>query len=206
MNEYSSKKLETAVNELSRLPGIGKKTALRLAFFILGEDSTFVERLANSLIKMRGEVIFCKRCNNISDNELCNICSNHKRDENTICIVENSRDVMAVENTGQYNGLYHVLGGIINPIEGIGPGDIKINTLLQRFESEQIKEIIFALPATVEGDTTNFYIYKMLKNRGVKITSIARGVAIGDYLEYTDEITLGRSILNRLPFEGSVGE
>ena len=198
--------MESAVNELSRLPGIGKKTALRLALHILGEEEAFAERLGNALVKMRNDIVFCKKCNNISDNELCEICSNHKRDENTICVVEDTRDVLAIENTGQFNGLYHVLGGIINPIEGIGPGDIKINHLLQRFEIEIINEIILALPATVEGDTTNFYIYKLLKEKKVKITCIARGVAIGDFLEYTDEITLGRSIINRLPFEGTLGK
>ena len=204
MNEYSSKLLESAVNELSRLPGIGKKTALRLALFVLGEEPSFAERLGNSLVKMRNEIVFCKKCNNISDNELCEICLNHKRDENTVCVVEDTRDVLAVENTGQYNGLYHVLGGVINPIEGIGPDHIKIGHLMARFESEIINEIILALPATVEGDTTNYYIYKLLKNKNIKVTSIARGVAIGDYLEYTDEITLGRSIINRLPFENSL--
>lgn len=204
MNEYSSKLLESAVNELSRLPGIGKKTALRLALHILGEEPAYAERLGNSLVKMRNEIVFCKKCNNISDNELCEICLNHRRDENTVCVVEDTRDVLAVENTGQYNGLYHVLGGVINPIEGIGPSDIKIGHLMARFESEIINEIILALPATVEGDTTNYYIYKLLKNKNIKVTSIARGVAIGDYLEYTDEITLGRSILNRLPFENSL--
>jgi recombination protein RecR len=157
LNEYSSKKLETAVNELSRLPGIGKKTALRLALFILGEDPSFAERLGNSLVRMRNEIIYCKKCNNISDSEFCEICSNHKRDENTVCVVEDTRDVLAVENTGQYNGLYHVLGGIINPIEGIGPGDIKINHLLERCENEIINEIILALPATVEGDTLLYF-------------------------------------------------
>jgi recombination protein RecR len=204
LNEYSSKLLESAVNELSRLPGIGKKTALRLALFVLGEEPVFAERLGNSLVKMRNEIVFCKKCNNISDNELCEICLNHKRDENIVCIVEDTRDVLAVENTGQYNGLYHVLGGVINPIEGIGPSDIKISHLIERFENETINEIILALPATVEGDTTNYYIYKLLKNKNIKVTSIARGVAIGDYLEYTDEITLGRSIINRLPFENSL--
>jgi len=204
LNEYSSKLLESAVNELSRLPGIGKKTALRLALYVLGEEPVFAERLGNSLVKMRNEIVFCKKCNNISDNELCEICLNHKRDENTVCIVEDTRDVLAVENTGQYNGLYHVLGGVINPIEGIGPNDIKIGHLMNRFENEVINEIILALPATVEGDTTNYYIYKLLKSKNIKVTSIARGVAIGDYLEYTDEITLGRSIINRLPFENSL--
>ncbi len=202
MNEYSSKLLENTVNELSRLPGIGKKTALRLSLYILKEEELYAEKLGDSIIKMRREIQFCKRCNNISDNEFCEICANHKRDENTVCVVEDTRDVMAIENTAQYNGLYHVLGGIINPMEGIGPNDITIKHLVERINTEDIKEIILALPATVEGDTTNYYIYKLIKHFDLKITSIARGVAIGDELEYTDEITLGRSILNRLPFEG----
>lgn len=200
MNDYSSKLLEQAVNEFSRLPGIGKKTALRLALHILKEDELYAEKLGDAIIRMRREIRFCERCNNISDSEVCEICTNHKRDENTICIVEDTRDVMAIENTAQYNGLYHVLGGIINPIEGIGPNDIAIGHLIERINKEDIKEIILALPATVEGDTTNFYIFKLVKAFGLKVTAIARGVAIGDELEYTDEITLGRSILNRLPF------
>lgn len=204
MNEYSSKLLETAVSELSRLPGIGKKTALRLALHILREESNFAENLSRAIDKMRKEIVFCKKCNNISDSDLCEICGNFKRDENTICIVEDTRDVLAIENTAQFNGLYHVLGGIINPIEGIGPNDIAIGHLVQRVNSEDINEIILALPATVEGDTTNYYIYKMVKEFGIKVTTLARGVAIGDMLEYTDEITLGRSILNRLLFEDSV--
>ena len=201
MNEYSSKLLENAVNELSRLPGIGKKTALRLALHILQEEELYAEKLADAVVKMRREIKFCKRCNNISDSDVCEICANHKRDENTVCVVEDTRDVMAIENTAQFNGIYHVLGGIINPMEGIGPNDLNIARLIERIQVEEIKEIILALPATVEGDTTNYYIYKLVKNFGVKVTTIARGVAIGDDLEYTDEITLGRSIINRLPFE-----
>jgi recombination protein RecR len=204
MNEYSSKLLESVVNEFSRLPGIGKKTALRLALHILREDSHFAENLAKSIDKMRKEIVFCKRCNNISDSDICEICANYKRDENTVCVVEDTRDVLAIEKTSQFNGLYHVLGGIINPIEGIGPNDINISHLVRRVNEEDIKEIILALPATVEGDTTNYYIYKLVKEFGVKVTTLARGVAVGDMLEYTDEITLGRSILNRLLFEDSV--
>lgn len=203
MNDYSSKLLETAINELSRLPGIGKRSALRLALHILREDESLAENLSSAILKMRRDIVFCSRCYNISDSELCDICSNHKRDENKICVVEDTRDVIAIENTSQFNGLYHVLGGIINPIEGIGPNDIKIRELVQRINSEPIHEIILALPATVEGDTTNYYIYKLVKDFEIKITAIARGVAIGDELEYADEITLGRSILNRLPFEKS---
>lgn len=195
--------METAINELSRLPGIGKRSALRLALHILREDESLAENLSSAILKMRRDIVFCSRCYNISDSELCDICSNHKRDENKICVVEDTRDVIAIENTSQFNGLYHVLGGIINPIEGIGPNDIKIRELVQRINSEPIHEIILALPATVEGDTTNYYIYKLVKDFEIKITAIARGVAIGDELEYADEITLGRSILNRLPFEKS---
>jgi len=202
LNEYSSKLLETAVNELARLPGIGKKTALRMALHILREEANYAANLGKAVIRMREEIVFCKRCNNISDTEECVICANPKRDENTLCVVEDTRDVIAIENTAQFNGLYHVLGGIINPIEGIGPNDIHVRHLVERVNTEEINEIILALPATVEGDTTNFYIYKLLKPFQIKVTSIARGVAIGNELEYTDEITLGRSILNRLPFDG----
>jgi len=204
LNEYSSKLLELAVGELSRLPGIGKKTALRLALHILKEEEAFAENLGSAIIKMRKEIVFCKTCNNISDSETCEICANHKRDENTVCVVEDTRDVLAIENTAQFNGLYHVLGGIINPIEGIGPNDINLKHLIERINQEDIREIILALPATVEGDTTSFYIYKLVKEFGIDVTTIARGVAVGDELEYTDEITLGRSILNRLPFENSM--
>jgi len=204
VNEYSSKLLEAAVNELSRLPGIGKKTALRLALFILREEPPFAENLAHAIQRMRGEIVFCKKCNNISDSELCEICSNHKRDENTVCVVEDIRDVLAIENTSQYNGLYHVLGGVINPIENISPNDLNIRHLVQRINTEDINEVILALPATVEGDTTNYYIYRLISEFNIKVTMLARGVAIGDDLEYTDEITLGRSILNRQLFEDSV--
>ena len=200
MNEFSSKLLENAVNELSRLPGIGKKTALRLALHILREEKALAENISRSILKMREEILFCKKCNNISDSDLCEICSNHKRDENTLCVVEDTRDVLAIEKTSQFNGLYHVLGGIINPIEGIGPNDLNIHHLIERINHESINEVILALPATVEGDTTNYYIFKLVKEFGIKVTAIARGVAIGDELEYADEITLGRSILNRLPF------
>lgn len=200
MNDYSSKLLESAVAELSRLPGIGKKTALRLALHILKEDAVYADNLGKAIIRLRSDIQFCKKCNNISDSPVCEICSNHKRDENTICVVEDIRDVLAIEKTVQFNGLYHVLGGIINPIEGIGPNDLNVAHLVRRVNQEDIIEIILALPATVEGDTTNYYIYKLIKTFDIKVTTIARGVAIGDELEYTDEITLGRSILNRLPF------
>ena len=200
MNEYSSKLLETAVHELSRLPGIGKKTALRLALFILREDKPFALNLSSSIVKMREDIVFCNRCNNISDNELCDICSNIKRDENVVCVIENTQDVIAVENTSQFNGLYHVLGGVISPIEGIGPNDLSISKLIERINKENIHEIILALPATVEGDTTAYYIYKLVKEFDVEVTTIAKGIAIGEELEYADEITLGRSIINRQPF------
>jgi len=205
VNEYSSKLLEAAVNELSRLPGIGKKSALRLALYILHEEPSYAENLGKAIARMRKEIIFCKKCNNISDTELCDICANPKRDESTLCVVEDIRDVLAIENTAQYNGLYHVLGGLINPIENIGPNDLSINHLLHRLNTEDVNELILALPATVEGDTTNYYIYRLVRDFGVKITMLARGVAIGDDLEYTDEITLGRSILNRQLFEDTMG-
>lgn len=173
-----------------------------MALYILREDAPFASNLGKAIIRMRDEIVFCEKCNNISDSKACAICANPKRDENTLCVVEDTRDVLAIENTAQFNGLYHVLGGIINPIEGIGPNDIHVRHLIERINTEEINEVILALPATVEGDTTNFYIYKLLKTFEVSITSIARGVAVGNELEYTDEITLGRSILNRLPFEG----
>lgn len=173
-----------------------------MALHVLREDANYATNLGTAVIRMREEIVFCKRCNNISDTEECAICANPKRDENTLCVVEDTRDVLAIENTAQFNGLYHVLGGIINPIEGIGPNDIHVRHLVERVNTEEINEIILALPATVEGDTTNFYIYKLLNPFQIKVTSIARGVAIGNELEYTDEITLGRSILNRLPFDG----
>jgi len=201
LNEYSSKLLENAVSELSRLPGIGKKSALRLALYILREEKAFAHNLSSSIVKLREDIVFCRRCNNISDNEFCDICSNHKRDENVICVIENTQDVIAVENTAQFNGLYHVLGGIISPIDGIGPNDLSISKLIERINTENIREVILALPATVEGDTTAYYIYKLVKEFDIEVTTIAKGVAIGEDLEYADEITLGRSIKNRLPFD-----
>lgn len=200
MNTYSSKLLEQAVNELSRLPGIGRRTALRLALHLLRQDREEAESLGNSLIKMRNEIVFCKQCHNISDNEVCDICASPKRDNSLICVVEDTRDVMAVENTSQYQGLYHVLGGIISPMEGIGPNDLNIGSLVKRISENEITEVILALPTTVEGDTTNYFIYKKLKDFNISISTIARGISIGDELEYADEVTLGRSILNRTPF------
>lgn len=204
MNNFSSKLVENVVNELSKLPGVGRKTALRLALHLLNEEKSEVELLANGLLKMKEEVIFCKICHNISDVEICNICSNPRRDASLICVVEDIRDVMAIENTSQFNGLYHVLGGIISPMDGVGPNDIKIKELVGRIKNGGINEIILALSATIEGDTTNFYIFRQLKDFEVSVSAIARGVAVGDELEYADEVTLGRSILNRLPYENSI--
>jgi recombination protein RecR len=199
---YSSKLLENAVSEISKLPGIGKKTALRLALHLLKQDEQYVEALGNSLIKLKKEVNYCKVCNNLSESEVCEICSNPRRKQKEICVVQDIRDILAIENTGQYTGLYHVLGGIISPMDGIGPEDLNIRNLLQRIKTGEVEEVIFALPTTVEGDTTNFYLYKLLKDLDIKVTSIARGVSIGDDIEYTDEVTLGRSILNRQLYSG----
>ena len=200
MAEYSSILLENAVESLSKLPGIGKKTALRLALHLLNSDDLETEQLADSLLKMKHNIMLCERCYNISDTKVCSICSNPRRDENTLCVVADMRDVLAIERTASYNGLYHVLGGVISPIEGISPHDLKITQLVQRTQKEDIKEIILALPATIEGDTTNFYIFRQLKDYEGKISVISKGIAVGDALEYVDEVTLGRSIQNRIPF------
>jgi len=197
---YSSKLLENAVNELARLPGIGRKTALRLALHLIRQDLQNVESFSQAILNMRTEIKRCSICHNISDNEVCDICSNHKRDHSIICVVQDIRDVMAIENTGQYNGLYHVLGGIISPIEGIGPEDLTIESLVLKAADGLIKEVILALPTTIEGDTTNFYLSKRLSSYPLILSTIARGIAIGDDIEYADEITLGRSIVNRVPF------
>ncbi|MCD6113458.1 MAG: recombination protein RecR [Bacteroidales bacterium] len=204
MKIYPSKLVEIAVNELAKLPGIGRKTALRLALFLLKQDVNDVENLANALSDMRKNIKYCKMCNNISDSDICNICSNPKRNHSLVCVVENCVDVMAIENTAQYTGVYHVIGGVISPMDGIGPDDLNIQSFIKRIENENITEVIMALPATIEGDTTIFYLYKLLKDKDVKITVIARGVSIGDELEYADEITLGRSIINRVPYENSL--
>ncbi|MBT7624232.1 MAG: recombination protein RecR [Flavobacteriaceae bacterium] len=201
---FSSKLLENAVNEMSQLPGIGKRTALRLVLFLLQQPKSQTKDLSNSLIELIDKVILCKSCNNISDYELCEICLNNKRDKSTICIVEDIRDVMAIESTGQYTGIYHVLGGKISPIEGIGPNQLNISSLIKKVNHNDVSEIIFALSATMEGDTTNFYLYKQLESNKIKITTIARGVSVGNELEYTDEVTLGRSIIKRIPFENSI--
>ncbi len=199
----SSKLLEDAVNALSTLPGIGSKTALRLALNLLRQNRDDVEAFVGAILKMREEVQFCRECHNISDTEVCPICSSPKRNKALVCVVMDIRDVLAIENTGQYNGVYHVLGGIISPIEGIGPKDLTIDSLEKRIEDRPVEEVILALPTTIEGDTTCFYIYKKLKDAGIKISTIARGIAVGDELEYADEVTLGRSILNRTPYSGT---
>lgn len=198
--QFSSALLEKAVAEFSKLPGIGRKTALRLVLFMLKRKSEDVELFADTISKMRREVKYCRVCHNISDTDVCPICSDSRRDASTICVVENVQDVLAIENTQQFHGLYHVLGGIISPMDGIGPSDIEIESLVQRVADGGVKEVIFALSSTMEGDTTNFYISRKLADYPVKLSVIARGISVGDELEYTDEVTLGRSILNRTPF------
>ena len=195
--------LENAVHEFSKLPGIGRKTALRLVLHLLKQPENEVDIFGNSLIRLRKEIIYCKVCHNISDTEVCQICANPGRETETVCVVENIKDVMSIENTQQYKGLYHVLGGVISPMDGIGPSDLEIESLVNRVKTENIKEVILALSTTMEGDTTNFFIFRKLTPSNVKITTIARGVAIGDELEYADEITLGRSILHRVEFSNS---
>jgi recombination protein RecR len=201
--QYPSQLLEKAVSEFSRLPGIGRKTALRLVLHLLRQDTEDVERFAEAVTQMKYEVKYCQECHNISDTDICPICGDPRRDGSTVCVVENIQDVMAIENTQQYHGLYHVLGGIISPMDGIGPDDIEINSLVKRVGEGGIKEVILALSSTMEGDTTNFYIYRKLASfSDVKVSIIARGISVGDELEYTDEVTLGRSIQNRTPFSG----
>jgi recombination protein RecR len=197
---YSSRLLENAVNELARLPGIGRKTALRLALHLIRQDKQMVESFSHAILAMRNDIKRCKLCHNISDNEICDICANVKRDHSITCVVQDIRDVMAIENTGQFSGVYHVLGGIISPMEGIGPEDLSIESLIMKVSGGQIREVIFALPTTIEGDTTNYYLSKRLADFPLLITAIARGIAIGDDIEFADEITLGRSIVNRVPF------
>lgn len=214
MNNYPSILLSEAVDQFASLPGVGRKTALRLVLHLLRQSDKEVEVFAGALTRLKQEVKYCRVCHTISDQEVCPICQSHSRDKHTICVVENVQDVMSIENTGQYNGLYHVLGGIISPMDGVGPSDIEIDSLVARIEKEDIHEVILALPTTMEGDTTNFYIYRRLQNTTLhhstqllndttllKISQIARGVAIGNELEYTDEITLGRSIVNRIEFK-----
>lgn len=199
--QYPSVLLEKAVSEFSKLPGIGRKTAMRLVLHLLRQDTATVEALGQSLITLKHEVKYCRVCHNISDTDVCQICASPTRDISQVCVVENIRDVMAVENTQQFRGLYHVLGGVISPMDGVGPGDLQIDSLVARVEAGGIDEVILALSPTMEGDTTNFYIYRKLAHTGVKLTVIARGISVGDELEYTDEVTLGRSIMARVPFK-----
>lgn len=199
---YPSQLLERAVQEFAKLPGIGRKTALRLVLYMLRQDSSDVEQFASAVTTMKREIKFCHVCHNISDQDICPICSDVRRDASMICVVENIQDVMAIENTQQFHGLYHVLGGLISPMDGIGPSDLEISSLVQRVETGEVKEVIMALSSTMEGDTTAFYIFRKLASFDVKVSMIARGISVGNELEYTDEVTLGRSILNRTPFEG----
>jgi recombination protein RecR len=201
--KFPSALLENAVNEFSKLPGIGRKTALRLVLYLLRQEPAVVENFSSALTQLRQNVQYCRLCHNICDDDLCALCANPARDNTMVCVVENIKDVMAIENTVQYRGLYHVLGGIISPIDGIGPGDLHIDTLVGRVAEGAIKEVILALSTTMEGDTTNYYIYKKLADFNVKISVIARGISIGDEIEYADEVTLGRSILNRTLFSDS---
>ena len=201
--QYPSQLLQNAVDEFSKLPGIGRKTALRLVLNMLRRDEEDVSRFANAVLRLRSEVRYCNVCHNISDTETCQICANPSRDKTTICVVETVKDVMSVENTQQYRGLYHVLGGVISPMDGIGPNDLEIESLVKRVADGGIKEVILALSPTMEGDTTNFFLFKKLSGFDDKITTIARGVAVGDELQYADEVTLGRSIMNRVDFTDS---
>ncbi|MCG8580035.1 MAG: recombination mediator RecR [Bacteroidales bacterium] len=200
-SSYPSRLLESAVNEFAKLPGIGKKTALRLVLHLLKQEKEMVFKFSDTIHHMRQEIMYCKSCHNISDSEICNICADSNRDHSLICVVESIRDVMAIESTQQFSGIYHVLGGVISPMDGIGPDDLTIGPLFEKIKSGTVKEVIFALSTTMEGDTTNFYLFKKFEKFDIQTTTIARGVSIGDELEYTDEVTLGRSLVNRLPFE-----
>lgn len=204
LEEYPSKLLSEAVEQFASLPGIGKRTAMRLCLHLLRQNKQEVNRFGQSFVQLINEIKYCNQCHNISDLTCCSICSNSLRNNNVICVVEDVRDVMAIENTGQFRGKYHVLGGIISPLDGIGPADLNIDTLVERIEKGEVDEIIMALSTTMEGDTTNFYLYKKLKSLGVKISAIARGIGIGDELEYADEVTLGRSLVNRVPYENTL--
>jgi recombination protein RecR len=201
---FSSKLLENAVAEFAKLPGVGQKTALRLVLHLLNQDKEDVQKFSATISKLRNEIQFCKTCHNISDQTVCEICAAPKRDHSLICVVEDTRDVMAIENTSQYNGVYHVLGGLISPMDGIGPSDLQVDTLVERLALAEVKEVIFALSATMEGDTTIFYLHKRLKQFNISISTIARGIAFGGELEYVDEITLGRSIATRVPYENTL--
>ncbi len=202
--EFSSKLLENAVYEMSQLPGVGKRTALRLVLHLLRQPETQTHHLAEALLTMRDTIKFCEKCHNISDVALCEICANPNRDASLVCVVEDVRDVMAIESTSQYKGLYHVLGGKISPLDGIGPQELNIYSLIEKVKQGEVKEVIFALSSTMEGDTTNFYIYKQVEECNIQTSTIARGISVGDELEYADEVTLGRSILHRIPFENSL--
>jgi len=202
--DFSSKLLEKAVEEMSQLPGIGKRTALRLVLHLLKQPEEQTLHLSKALIDLKTEVNFCKNCHNVSDHTICEICANANRDKTIVCVVEDVRDVMAIENTSQYKGVYHVLGGKISPMDGIGPSQLNIESLVQKVRAKEVDEIIFALSSTMEGDTTNFYIYRQIEGEGVVTSTIARGIGVGDELEYADEVTLGRSILHRIPFENSL--
>ena len=202
--EFSSKLLQSAVDEVAQLPGIGRRTALRLVLHLMRQPASQTLHLTTSLQSMRENIIFCKNCHNMSDSELCEICVNNNRSDDVVCVVEDIRDVMAVESTASFRGVYHVLGGKISPMDGVGPHDLKINSLVEKVRSGRVKELIFALSSTMEGDTTNFYIYKQIQDTEVVISTIARGISVGDELEYADEVTLGRSITNRIPFELSI--
>jgi recombination protein RecR len=204
LEKFSSKLLQAAVDEFTKLPGIGKKTALRLVLHLLKQPAEDVEAFAGAFTNVRNNIVYCKKCHNISDREICDICESTFRDQSLVCVVEDLRDVIAIENTGQYRGVYHVLGGLISPMEGVGPDDLFIESLLERIEADNIREIIFALSANMEGDTTTFYIYRKLQNHEVTLSTIARGIAIGDELEYADEVTLGRSIINRTPYHTTI--
>ncbi len=202
--EFSSKLLENAVNEMSQLPGIGKRTALRLVLHLLRQEEMRTTDLAAALLRLKTDIKYCVSCYGISDTEQCDICANPKRDKRILCVVEDIRDIMAIENTAQYRGLYFVLGGKISPMEGIGPGDLNISALVKRLQEGSTEELIFAMSASMEGDTTNFYIFKQIESLGIKTSTIARGISVGDELEYADEVTLGRSILQRIPFENAL--
>lgn len=202
--EFSSKLLERAVNEIAQLPGIGKRTALRLALHLLRQPKEQTSFLSDALMAMRNDIKFCRQCHNISDSDVCEICSDERRNHSIICVVEDVRDVMAIENTGQFRGLYHILGGKISPVDGIGPSQLNVLSLVEKVKSGGVQELIFALSPTMEGDTTNFYIYRQIKDSDIVTSTIARGIAVGDELEYADEVTLGRSIVQRVPFENSL--
>jgi recombination protein RecR len=203
---FSSKLLEAAVAEFSKLPGVGQKTALRLVLHLLNQDKEEVEGFSKAISKLRNEIQFCNVCHNISDLAVCEICSAPKRDRTLVCVVEDTRDVMAIENTSQYNGLYHVLGALISPMDGIGPADLEVDSLVERLRTDEVKEVIFAMSATMEGDTTIFYLHKRLKDFKINISTIARGIAFGGELEYVDEITLGRSITTRVPYDSAIAK